>query len=180
MNLTIKTIVSLNWVLNAYNTDIFLKLDDDVLLNVSNVYRTVLKHLYNGKGEHPDSAIAGWCFSGAPVIRNLQHKWGLTKEAYGSSTYPPYCTGTTYALTKSAISLLLNQTHNTPLIHLEDVSVGILVQKAGSIRLIDIPKWRIAFNWINDILYDYRKYHTIDTRQGRLDKVQELWKKYFT
>ena len=120
MNLTIKTIVSLNWVFNVYNTDIYLKLDDDVLLSVTNVHQTLLKHLYNSKSVHPDNAIAGWCFYSAPVFRNLKHKWGLSREAYQSSTYPPYCDGPAYALTRSAVSLLLNQTQNTPLIHLED------------------------------------------------------------
>ena len=180
MNLTIKTIVSLNWVFNVYNTDIFLKLDDDVLFSVADIHRTLLKHLDNSKSENPDNTIAGWCFSGAPVIRNLKHKWGLSREAYRPSTYPPYCLGLNYALTKSAISSLLNQTHNTPLIHLEDVSLGILAQKAGNIRLIDIPKWRVDLNWINNILVDYRKYQVIHTGQGQIDKVEELWKKYFT
>ena len=180
MNLTIKTIVSLNWVFNVYNTDIFLKLDDDVLFSVADIHRTLLKHLYNNKSEHPDSTIAGWCFSGAPVIRNLQHKWGVSREEYSPPTYPRYCLGLSYALTRSTIPLLLNQTHNTPLIHLEDVSVGLLAHKAGNIKLIDIPKWRIDWNWINDILTDYGKYHTIHTGQGQINKVEELWKKYFT
>ena len=108
VNLTIKTIVSLNWVFNAYNTDIFLKLDDDALLSVTNVHRTVLKYLYNSKSEHPDSTIAGWCFSGTPVIRNLQHKWGVSREVYSPPTYPRYCLGLSYALTRSAIPSLLN------------------------------------------------------------------------
>ena len=180
MNLTIKTIVSLNWVFNAFNTDIFLKLDDDVLFSVADIHRTLLKHLYNSRSEDPDSTIAGWCFSGAPVIRNLKHKWGVSREVYSPPTYPRYCLGLSYALTKSAISSLLNQTLNTPLIHLEDVSVGILAQKAGNITLIDIPKWRVDWNWINNILTDYRKYHIIHTGQGQIDKVKELWKKYFT
>ena len=92
VNLTIKTIVSLNWVFNVYNTDIYLKLDDDVLLSVTNVHQTLLKHLYNSKSVHPDNAIAGkragWCFYSALVIRNLKHKWGLSRQAYRSSTYP--------------------------------------------------------------------------------------------
>ena len=45
VNLTIKTIVSLNWVFNSYNTDIFLKLDDDALLSVTNVHQTLFKIL---------------------------------------------------------------------------------------------------------------------------------------
>ena len=166
VNLTIKTIVSLNWVFNAFNTDIYLKLDDDVLLSVTDIHRTVFKHIYNSKSEHLDNAIAGWCLYSAHVIRDFKHKWRVTKKAYQPSTFPPYCNGPAYALTRSAVPKLLSQTHNTPLIHLEDVSVGILVQKAGNIRIIDIPKWRVDWNWINDILVDYSKYHTIHTGPG--------------
>ena len=149
MNLTIKTIVSLNWVFNAYNTDIYLKLDDDVLLNVSNVYRTVLKYIHYQAG-HFGNSILGSCHSGVSVIRDLKHKWGVSKEAHGSPTYPRYCLGLSYALTKSAISSLLNQTHNTPLIHLEDVSVGLLAQKAGNFKLTNIPLWKVNWNSTND------------------------------
>ena len=60
------------------------------------------------------------------------------------------------------------------------MSVGILAQKAENIKVIDIPKWRVDLNWINDILVDYRKYQVIHTGQGQIDKVENLWKKYFT
>ena len=106
--------------------------------------------------EQPDNAIAGKCVNSLPVNRNLKHKWGLSREAYRPSTYPPYCAGPAYALTRSAVSLLLNQTHNTPLIHLEDVSVGILAKTAGN-----IPKWLIKWNWKIENPEIYRKYNTI-------------------
>ena len=140
-NLTTKTIVSLNWVFNAYNTGVFLKLDDDALFNVTDVHQTVSKHLNNSESEGPHNTILGRCFSGVPVNRNLKHKWGVSKEAYSSPTFPRYCKGLCYAITRSAIPLLLNQTHNTTFIHIEDVTVGILAQKAGNIKLIYINNW---------------------------------------
>ena len=179
VNLTIKTIVSLNWVFNVYNTDIFLKLDDDVLLNVTDVYQTISRYIHDKTGCFRNS-ILGDCISGKFVRRNLKHKWGVSRKEYSPARYPRYCTGVIYALTRSAVSLLLNQTHNTPLIHLEDVSIGLLAQKAGNIKLIDIPKWRVDWNWINNILTDYGKYHAIHTGQGQIDKVKHLWKNIYT
>ena len=178
VNLTIKTIVSLNWVFNVYNTDIFLKIDDDALLSVTDVHGTVSRYVQHPTGCHGNS-ILGDCISDKFVRRNLQHKWGVSRKVYSPPTYPRYCLGLSYALTRSAISLLLNQTHNTPLIHMEDISVGLLAQKAGNIKLIDIPKWRVDWNLVNNILTEYRKYHVIHTGQGQIDKVEELWKKYF-
>ena len=178
VNLTIKTIVSLNWVFKAYNTDIFLKLDDDMLLNVTNVHHTLLRYLHN-QIEHKGNVILGECSSGASPRRNLPHKWGVSKEAYPHPTYPRFCKGS-YALTRSAVSSLLSQTHNTSLLHLEDVSVGILAKKAGNIKLIDIPNWMVDWNWINDLLIDYRKYQTIHTSQSRTEEVEELWKNIYT
>ena len=179
MNLTIKTIASLNWVFKNYKTDMFLKLDDDMLLNVIDVYDTLLRYLHN-QIEHKGNAILGECASGDSPRRNLLHKYGVSREAYSSPRYPRYCYGHCYALTRSAVLSMLNQTQNTPLIHLEDVSVGILAQKAGNITLIDIPNWMVDWNWINDVLTDYRKYHTIHTSKGRIQEVEELWKNIFT
>ena len=179
VNLTIKTIVSLNWVFNAYNTDILLKLDDDTLLNVTDVHRTLLKYMYNNKSEQPDNVIAGKRVNSLPVNRNLKHKWGLSREAYPPPTFPPYYGGPAYALTRSAVSLLLNKTHNTPLIHIEDVSVGILAKKAGNINVINIPKWLINWNWKIENPKRYREYNTIHTLQVKIDKVEELWRNIF-
>ena len=181
MNLTIKTIVSLNWFFNVYNTDMFLKFDDDVLLNVTDVHQTVSRYLHSNKSEYAENTIAGWCYSGVPVIRNVRNKLGVSNEEYSPPTYPRFCIGLSYAITRSAVSNLLNQTHNTPLIHLEDISLGILAQKAGNIKLISIPNWRNQWNGnMNMNLARYRRYHTIHTFQGRVEKLQKLWKNIST
>ena len=181
LNLTIKTIVSLNWVFKAYNTDIFLKVDDDVLLNVMDVHHTLSKHIHSNRSGHPENAIAGRCYSGVRVIRNLQHKWGVSRKAYSPSTYPSYCIGLSYALTRSAVSTLLNQTHNTPLIHLEDVSIGILAQKGRNIKLISIPNWEVQWQGnLKENLTRYRKYHTIHTFQNPSHKLNKLYKSVYT
>ena len=142
VNLTIKTIASLNWVFNSYKTDMYLKLDDDVLLNVIDVHDTLLRHLRN-QTEYLGNSILGYCISNVSVNRNTQKKWGVSREVYPPQTYPRYCCGLSYALTRSAISSLLNQTKNIPLIHLEHMSVGLLAQKSGNIKLIDIPLWKV-------------------------------------
>ena len=181
VNLTIKTIVSLNWIFNAYKTNIFLKFDDDVLLNVTDVYQTVSRYVHSNKSEYAENTIAGWCYNGVPVIRNVRNKLGVRKEEYSPPTYPRFCIGLSYAITRSVVSKLLNQTHNTPLIHLEDISLGILAQKAGNIKLISIPNWRNQWNGnMNMNLTRYRRYHTIHTFQGRVEKLQKLWKNIST
>ena len=181
MNLTIKTVVSLNWIFKAYNTNIFLKVDDDVPLSISDVYSTLLRYIHSNRSGHPENAITGSCYSGVPVRRDLQHKWGVSRKEYSPSTYPRYCIGLSYALTRSAVSMLLNQTHNTPLIHLEDVSIGILAQKVGNTKLISIPDW--TEDWqgnLNKNLIRYRKYHTIHTFQSPSHKLNKLYKSVYT
>ena len=159
--------------------NIFLKLDDDVLLNVMDVHNTILRHLHN-QTEYLGNIILGYCISNVSVNRNTQKKWGVSREVYPPPTYPRYCYGLSYALTKSTIPSLLNQTHSNPLIHLEDVSVGLLAHKAGNIKLINILNWKVDWNSTNGNLDDYRKDHTIHTRQGKIDKVVELWQNIFT
>ena len=63
--------------------------------------------------------------------------------------------------------------------HLDDVSVGILAQKAGNIELINIPDWVMTWKWINDNPKMYNKYHVIHTGQERIDKVEPLWKNIY-
>ena len=177
-NLTIKTIVSLNWIFNVYNTDLYLKVDDDVLFNVTDVYLTVLKHLDNNT-ESIGNYILGNCVNNYQVKRNLKHKLGVSREEYSSSKYPRFCIGQSYAITRSVIPLLLNQTHNTPLIHMKDISLGILAQKVGDIKLVDIPKWRKGWNGSMN-LTQYRTYHILHTNRSSANKLQELWKKINT
>ena len=175
VNLTIKTIVSLNWIFNVYKTDLYLKVDDDALFNVTDVHQTVLKHLPN-QAEHLSNYILGSCLSGIPFNRDLKHRFGVSKEAYSPPIAPRYCTGLSYAITRSAVSLLLNQTHNTPLIHLEDVTLGILAKKAGNINLRAIPFWLVKRPNKSYKQKGYRKYHIIHTSQGPTDQMEELWK----
>ena len=174
VNLTIKTIVSLNWIFNVYNTDLYLKVDDDVLFNVTDVYQTVLKYLDNHT-ESRGNYILGNCVNNLHAIRDLKHKWGVSREEYSSSKYPRFCIGQSYAITRPVIPLLLNQTHNTPLIHMEDISLGILAQKTGNIKLKDIPKWRKGWNGSKN-LTQCRTYHVLHTNRRGADKLQELWK----
>ena len=44
-NLSLKTILTFSWALQHYNTDIFVKIDDDVICNLTRIYHVMLHHI---------------------------------------------------------------------------------------------------------------------------------------
>ena len=107
--LTIKTIVSLNWVVKTFNSRIFIKIDDDVIYNLRKVYDAVVWQL-DGKYEHKKKVILGHFCNNARVMRPATHKFGVSRDVYPAARYPRYLSGPSYVLTKEAIFSLLNQT----------------------------------------------------------------------
>ena len=139
LNLTIKTLVSLNWAVTTYNTQMFLKNDDDVIFNVKTIYHRLVTS--KPAGAINPRAIMGLCFSGALPVRGCCDKFSISQSVYPRRKYPVYCGGGNYAITKTAVLTLLNHSLSTTLLSLEDVSLGILAEKAGDVNMTKIPDW---------------------------------------
>ena len=182
LNLTIKTLVSLNWAANTYNTQVFIKSDDDVILNVHYIHHRLVTLV----GSKPTSTtfpgmIIGHCFTDALPVRGLCQKFGVSQNIYPRKKYPRYCNGPNYVITKAAIFALLNQTLNTTLLSLEDVFLGILAEKAGYVKMINIPHWMYTsltpIN-VSRHTHKYNKYYSVHTKQISPVDMETLWYKY--
>ena len=168
LNLTIKTLVSLNWAANTYNTQVFIKSDDDVILNIHKIYQRLVS-----LGESDSSPVPrvkmGQCFTDGLPVRLPCHKFSVSHDIYPRDKYPVYCNGPNYVITRAAIFALLNQTHRTMLLSLEDVSLGILAEKAGNVKMISVPHWMFTsltpINVSRIHVYMYRKYYSVHTKQ---------------
>ena len=198
-NLTIKTLVSLNWIYHHYNTDVILRSNDDVIFNVTDIYQTILKHLKqtgsltgskqtgsllgSKQTRNPDrtvnKVILGQSRHKAYVFRDLKHKWGVSWDVYPNGTYPRYCSGESIAFTRSAIPSLLDQTPNTPLTLLDDVDVGILAKAAGDVHLINVPNWEYTSPQ-NLNVASLRRFHVIHSLAAKAKVMQKLWRCLFT
>ena len=66
-NLTIKTLVSLNWIYQHYNTDIVIRSNDDTIFNVTDIHQTVRKHVSEQTGSRQTGSLAGSKQTGSPA-----------------------------------------------------------------------------------------------------------------
>ncbi|XP_061535228.1 beta-1,3-galactosyltransferase 1 [Phycodurus eques] len=131
-NLTLKTLAMQSWVRRFCPQAHFVaKVDDDVLFNPS-----ALLHLLNKSRspyEQADLYLGRVHLHVAPN-RDLESKHYLPKEAYPSSVFPDYCSGSAYVLSRSALlkislaaSPLTLSTAHPP----EDAFVGLCARAAG-------------------------------------------------
>ena len=181
LNLTIKTLVSLNWALNTYSTQIFIKNDDDVIPNVHSIYQRFAPLIETKPDGAPaQQMIMGHCFNDALLVRGHRHKFSVSQNIYPRNKYPAYCNGPNYVISKAAIFSLLNQSLSAKLLSLEDVSLGILAEKAGNVNVINIPHWMFTslkpIN-VSQHAHMYRKYYSVHTKQMTPVGMETLWYK---
>ncbi|NXG51011.1 B3GT5 galactosyltransferase, partial [Psilopogon haemacephalus] len=62
-------------------------------------------------------------------IRKRGSKWYVSEEEYPGKTYPPFCSGTGYVLSTDVASQIHNISENVPFIKLEDVFIGLCLEK---------------------------------------------------
>ena len=182
LNLTTKTLVSLNSAVNTYNTHMFIKNDDDVIPNVHSIYQRFAPLIESPPNGSPDpQVILGHCFTNALPVRGHRHKFSVSQNIYPRNKYPVYCNGPNYVISKAVIFSLLNQSLSAKLLSLEDVSLGILAEKAGNVNVINVPHWMFTslkpIN-VSQHTYMYRKYYSIHTKQMTPVDMETLWYKY--
>lgn len=83
--------------------------------------------------------IVGNVASGWVPVRNPQSKYFITEEQYSEATYPPFVTGPSYLVSKTAVNHLFEAALEHPFLHLEDVFLtGIIAEQVGVPRRLAI------------------------------------------
>ena len=136
-NLTIKTLTSLHWVVNTFNTSFILKVDDDMFPYVGEILK-LLKNRTNKTGNF----LLGDCESHVKVNRKPHSKVYVSFHDYPNVTWPAFCFGTAYVISSLAVDHLLALTNETRLYHIEDVSLGLLASKSKDTQLLDVGRWK--------------------------------------
>ena len=65
--------------------------------------------------------IVGNVASGWTPVRNPQSKYFITEDQYSEASYPPFVTGPSYLVSRSAVNHLFAAAMEHPFLHLEDV-----------------------------------------------------------
>ena len=135
-NLTIKTLVTLDWAQRHYKSQYFFKVDDDVFVKLGVILKKIKKSI------NQEKIIMGYCITDGRPVRDKRNKWHLTRDMYSFNYFPPFCFGTDYVISKPAIKSILPYSGITPLTRLEDVSLGLLINKTGNVEVKHVPSWR--------------------------------------
>ncbi|XP_023135054.1 beta-1,3-galactosyltransferase 2-like [Amphiprion ocellaris] len=133
-NLTIKTMVTLEW-LNAHcsGASYAMKVDSDVFLNVPKLVSMLLN-------APTTNYMTGLVAVGAQVLRDPSSKWFLPQELYPQSNYPPYALGLGYVLSLDLPKKLIEASRHVKPVYIEDVFLGLCMQHLG-ISPTSSPNW---------------------------------------
>lgn len=123
-NLSFKVEMGFEWAARYCNFSFLLKTDDDVFVNTKDLI------LYLQQASTPKRGLyMGKALVGAKPRRDGKH--GVSLDEFSGLTYPDYCSGAGYVLSYDVVECLVPLFDVVNPFWIEDVYVGILVNKAG-------------------------------------------------
>ncbi|NWS66068.1 B3GT2 galactosyltransferase, partial [Crotophaga sulcirostris] len=156
-NLTLKTMMGMNWVASYCSGASFvMKTDSDVFVNT----RYLIEKLLRPLSPPPQNYFTGCLMQGHKPVRNKKNKWYISEEEYPGENYPPFCSGTGYVFSGDLASKIVSASVAIKYIHLEDVYVGLCLNAKGI--QIAPPSSHSLFN-INKVPFSPCRYNNIIT-----------------
>ncbi|CAG5128678.1 unnamed protein product [Candidula unifasciata] len=135
-NLSIKSVSILQWVnMFCSTTKFVLKADDDMYINIPFLVNVL--HEYSSDKSRPKAYVIGSLQVNAHPNRDSNSKWYTPTSMFPGNTYPNYMSGTAYAMTGIAASLLYQTSLRVPIFWLEDIYITGLCAKTASVQLYD-------------------------------------------
>lgn len=169
-NLTIKTLMGMNWVATyCPHASYVMKTDSDMFVNTEYLIQKLLKPELPPKKRY----FTGYLMRGYAPNRNKDSKWYMPPELYPSERYPIFCSGTGYVFSGDMAELIYQASLSIRRLHLEDVYVGICLAK---LRIDPVPPpneflfnhWRVS--------YSSCKYsHLITSHQFHPNELIKYW-----
>lgn len=169
-NLTIKTLMGMNWVATyCPHVTYVMKTDSDMFVNTEYLIQKLLKPELPPKQRY----FTGYLMRGYAPNRNKDSKWYMPPELYPSERYPIFCSGTGYVFSGDMAELIYQASLSIRRLHLEDVYVGICLAK---LRIDPSPPpneflfnhWRVS--------YSSCKYsHLITSHQFQPSELVKYW-----
>lgn len=127
-NLTIKTLMGMNWVaLHCPRASYVMKTDSDMFVNTEYLVYKLLRPEIKPKKNY----FTGNNMRGFGPNRNKNSKWYMPPEMYPDDKYPTFCSGTGYVFSGDLASKIYGVSLSVRRLHLEDVYVGICLAKLG-------------------------------------------------
>nr|XP_046264017.1 beta-1,3-galactosyltransferase 2-like [Scatophagus argus]XP_046264018.1 beta-1,3-galactosyltransferase 2-like [Scatophagus argus] len=125
-NLTIKTLMGMNWVaIHCPQASYVMKTDSDMFVNTEYLIYKLLRPEITPKKNY----FTGNNMRGFAPNRNKNSKWYMPPELYPSEKYPTFCSGTGYVFSGDLATKIYRASLSIRHLHLEDVYVGICLAK---------------------------------------------------
>ncbi|XP_072516474.1 beta-1,3-galactosyltransferase 2 [Salminus brasiliensis] len=169
-NLTIKTLMGMNWVAeHCPHARYVMKTDSDMFVNTEYLIQKLLKPELPPRHNY----FTGYLMRGYAPNRNKDSKWYMPPELYSSERYPIFCSGTGYVFSGDMAAKIYQASLSIRRLHLEDVYVGICLAK---LRIDPAPPpneflfnhWRVS--------YSSCKYsHLITSHQFQPSELIKYW-----
>ncbi|XP_007957004.1 beta-1,3-galactosyltransferase 2-like [Orycteropus afer afer] len=126
-NLTHKVLMGIKWVtFYCPNAHFVMKTDTDVFVNTETLIQKLLVTI-----SPSELYFSGFPMRNASPIRNSNSKWYMPMDIYPQDPYPDFCSGTGYVFSGSLASKIYNASLSIKYIHLEDVYIGLCLQRLG-------------------------------------------------
>ncbi|XP_075038748.1 beta-1,3-galactosyltransferase 2-like [Mixophyes fleayi] len=124
-NLTIKTIMGIEWVSNhCPNANYVMKTDSDMFVNTEHL----LKLLGSDKVSK-QNYFTGYLLLNHRPHRHKESKWHMPPSLYSGEFYPSFCSGTGYLFSGDVAPKVLRASFKVKFVYLEDVFVGICLDR---------------------------------------------------
>ncbi|KAK8774163.1 hypothetical protein V5799_011305 [Amblyomma americanum] len=138
-NLTHKFIGATKWLrengcLNS--TEVVVKIDDDVMVNVFHLATYISALPAAGS---PSFRSIHCCPSSTPIVdRGIVSKWYVTKEEYPDDMYPPYCPGAFVIMRASVLAHMCEAIERVRFFWIDDVYATGLLRHATNVSLVPL------------------------------------------
>ncbi|XP_039999817.1 beta-1,3-galactosyltransferase 2-like [Xiphias gladius] len=159
-NLTIKTLMGMNWVaMHCPRASYVMKTDSDMFVNTEYLIYKLLRPELKPKMNY----FTGNNMRGFAPNRNKNSKWYMPPELYPNEKYPTFCSGTGYVFSGDLARKIYHASLSIHQLHLEDVYVGICLAKL-QIEPTPPPNEFLFNHW--RVSYSSCKYSHLITSHG--------------
>lgn len=127
-NLSLKTLLGLQWTSHHCKPKYILKTDDDCYVNVLSLVQW-LQEYHVTNGSRP--LYAGNIQRDMEVVRDKTNRYYVSVMDINRHKYPPYASGGGYVFSASLLPRLLSASQEVPIIPVEDACFGLYMQHIG-------------------------------------------------
>ena len=136
VSLTTKTLSVIRWSLTSCpSVKFFMKVDDDVFINVANLI-SVLLDVATRDTDYSKPFMLGHVIRNARPISDRSSKWYTPTVMLRSDTYPDYLSGSAYVISGNALASIYSAALSLKPFWLEDVYITGMISRELNIPLV--------------------------------------------